>query len=376
MTGNDNLAKNLITSPGKIRAVSPDAAKAYGKEADKLIEEVNDELEANPKVLELIGGNPFELMRNNHKNHATFMATVLRLNSYDLLAKTIPWVYRVYRTRGFSYDYFPVELLAWKNAVNKCLAKLHSTEINRVYDWMIRNHDGMIQLSVSGKGFNFSPQKETNEMQEILLAFLLQGDTKGSLQLVNQSVKTEDDLKHFYLDVVSPVMYRIGLLWEKNEISVAQEHLSTAIVGRIAAGLYARFANVEVYRGKAVVTAGPNEFHELGARMLADFLEMEGWDVSYLGANTPCREIMNILKQQKPFMVAVSVATLFNLDNAQEAIEAIKADQETRNTKVLVGGLAFNGIPNLWRDFGADGYAEEADKAVLYANKWWDERVA
>lgn len=366
---------NFLSSSAVMLSVSPVAAIAYGNEADKLVDQVNNELEANPGILDLIGGNPLELMRNNHKNHATFIAMVLRLNSYELLAKTVPWVYRVYRARGFSYDYFPVELAAWKNAVTERLGHLHSTEINKVYDWMIRNHEGMIELSVSGAGLTFSPQKEPNEMQEILLSFLLHGDTKGSLQLVNQSVKTEEDLRHFYLDVVCPVMYRIGLLWENNEISVAEEHLSTAIVGRIAATLYARFANVDVYRGKAVVTAGPNEFHEVGARMLADFLEMEGWDVSYLGANTPCQEIMTILKQQKPFMVALSIATVFNLDNARQVIEAIKADQDTKDIKTMLGGLAFNIVPDLWRDFGADGFAADADNAALAANKWWDEKA-
>ena len=228
---------------------------------------------------------------------------------------------------------------------------------------------------MSVEGLTFSLQKETTEMQEVLLLLLLHGDSKGSLQLVQQSVQTVDDIKHFYLDVVCPVMYRIGLLWERNEISVAEEHVATAIVGRITAALYPLFANVDAYRGKVVVTAGPNEFHGLGARMLADFLEMEGWDVTYLGANTPQEELIAILKQQKPFMVALSVATMFNLDNARQTIEMIKADPETRDIKIMVGGLAFNGMPRLWHDLGADGSTADASKGALLANVWWEKRI-
>ncbi|RPH47106.1 MAG: cobalamin-binding protein [Desulfobacteraceae bacterium] len=367
---------NLINSLIDIHAVSPDAAKAYEKAKEKLVHQVNDDLDANPKILELIGDNPFDLMWNNHSNHATFMTTVFKIGSYELLARTIPWVYRAYRARGFSYDYFPVELVAWKHAVKECLDDVYSTEIIEIYDWMISHHENMIQLSVNGEGLTFSLQKETTEMQEVLLSLLLHGDSRGSLQLVNQSVKKIDDLKHFYLDVVCPVMYRIGLLWEKNVISVAEEHVATAIIGRITAALYPLFANVDMCRGKAVVTAGPNEFHEVGARMLADFLEMEGWDVTYLGANTPKEELLTILKRHKPFMVALSVATVFNLDHARQTIEMVKADPETRNIRIMVGGLAFNNMPQLWRDFGAEGYAADANKGALSANAWWERRIA
>ena len=366
---------DLINSLNSIHSVSPEAAKAYEKVKDRLVDHVNKELEANPKVSGLIGGNPFSLMRNNHSNHATFMTTVFKIGSYELLARTIPWVYRAYRARGFSYDYFPVELAAWESGVEKCLDRVYATEIIDVYDWMIMHHENMIRLSVSGEGLTFSLQNETSEMQEVFLSLLLHGDSRGSLQLVDQSIQTIDDLKHFYLDVVCPVMYRIGLLWEKNDISVAEEHVATAIVGRISAALYPRFANVDAYRGNVVVTASPNEFHEVGARMLADFLEIEGWNVTYLGANTPKEELFAILKKHKPFMVALSVATVFNLDNARQTIEMIKADQETKNIKILVGGLAFNSMPQLWLDIGADRYAAAADKGALSANLWWEERI-
>jgi len=365
------MITNLFSSLTDIHAASPDAALAYEKASSSLVDYVNRDLEATPKVLELIGGNPLSLMRNNHSNHAAFMATVFKIGSHELLAKTIPWVYRAYRARGFSYDYFPVELAAWKRAAKEHLTGDHATQIIEIYDWMIRHHEDMIRLSVSGEGLSFSLQGEANAMQEVLLPLLLHGDSKGALRLATQSVQTKDDVKHFYLDVICPVMYRIGLLWERNEISVAEEHVATALVGRITAALYPKFANVDASQGKAVVTAGPNEFHELGARMLADFLEMDGWDVTYLGANTPQEELIAVLKRQKPFMAALSVATVFNLDNARQTIGAIKADEEARNARIMVGGLAFNGMPQLWRDFNADGYASDADKGALCANEWW-----
>lgn len=370
----EDSATLSLNSSDILFSVSPAAAQAYYDTSDRLVAWVRDELEANADLPALIGGNQWELMRDGLKNHAAFLTTALRLSSSELLVKVVPWMYRVYRARGFSYDYFPIEFATWKKGLNECLSGSHAVEICKVYDQLITIHLDIILRSESSQGLIFAPQKGTNRLQEGLLSSLLSGDTGGTLRLVDQAIRTKDDLKCFYLNVLAPVMYRIGILWERNEISVAEEHLSTAIVGRIAATLYARFATAEVHRGKAVVSAGCNELHEVGARVLADFLELEGWDVHYLGANTPCGDLIKTLNQQKPFLVALSVSTLFNLEHVRKAITAIKEDQDTCGVKIMVGGLAFNVTAESWRDFGADGYAVDAEKAALCANTWWDER--
>ena len=335
------MIDKILISASKLPKVSAEAAEEYLKAIDKLLDHVNEQMESNPKISELIGRNPLDLMRDNHRNHAAFMSTIFSINSCELLARTIPWVYRAYHARGFLYDYFPAELIAWQIAIHECLAQpAHKTEILTIYKWMVQNHEEMVQLSKTGEGLSFSVQREANEMQQIFLALLLHGDTQGCLKLVDQSIRTADEVKSFYLDVVWPSMSKIGYMWESNQISVAEEHLATAIVGRVMAALYPRFAAFEFNRGKAVVSAGPNEFHEIGARMVADFMEMDGWDVTYLGANTPVSALLEILKKNKPFVLALSIATLFNLDNARRVIQAIKDDPETRDCLLYTSDAA------------------------------------
>jgi methanogenic corrinoid protein MtbC1 len=369
------MIEKLLASCRVLPIIPPAAVEAYVMATGKLLDHVNDQLEAHPKIMDLIGRNPIDLMKDNHRNHATFMATVFRINSFELLARTVPWVYRAYHARGFSYDYFPVELVAWQVAIHESFEKSdQKSEILAIYKWLVQHHEDMIKLSMTGEGLAFSINREANEMQQVFLSLLLHGDTHGCLKLADQSIHTADDLKHFYLDVVWPAMTKIGLLWETNQISVAEEHLSTAIVGRVMAALYPRFCQSTVTRGTAVVSSGPNEFHEIGARMLADLMEMDGWDVTYLGANTPAAEILAILKRNKPFIAALSVATVFNIDKARQVILMINKDQDTSAIKVLVGGLAFNGMPQLWQTIGADGYAADAENAVSVANDWWTSR--
>lgn len=366
------MIEKILASCRELPSVPSEAAEAYAYATERLLNQVNVQLEATPELRDLIGRNPIDMMHTNHRNHAAFMTTVFRINSFELLARTVPWVYRTYHAKGFSYDYFPVELAAWQSAIHDCMENTeHASHILAAYAWLLQHHEEMITLSLTGEGLSFSVQHEANEMQQIFLSLLLHGDTQGCLKLVDQSIQTVEALKHFYLEVIWPAMYRIGQLWESNQISVAEEHVATAIVGRVMAALYPRFALFETTKGKVIVSAGPNEFHEIGARMVADFMEMDGWDVTYLGANTPASELLHSIRQIKPFVVALSVATVFNLDSALQIIRMIHDDHETRGIKIMVGGLAFNGMPHLWQTIGADGYAADAESALRVTAGWW-----
>jgi len=166
-------------------------------------------------------------------------------------------------------------------------------------------------------------------------------------------------------------MYAIGRLWERGEISVAQEHLASALVARLMAVSYPNLEIVPSPKGRAVVTAAPNEFHETGARCVADLLALDGCEIHYLGANTPPAELRRYLRQIKPDLLAISVAMPFNLDSTQELVTAIKEDNTLKSLKVMVGGLAFAELPELWQLTMADGYAPDAKGAVALPRSWW-----
>lgn len=370
------MIEDCIADISKLDSIPAQSADVYGAAMENMIHQVNRELGARSDLYKLIGGNPVQMMELNHLHHAQFMVTVFKLNAFDLLARTIPWVYRAYHSRGFSYDYFPIELCAWRQALLDNSTEHDAVPISAVYDWMISNHENMISLSLSGDTLGFSLPAECDEMQQIFTALLLHGDHKGCLKLAEQSITSIVDVRHFYQHVLRHSLYAIGALWERNEISVAEEHLATAIVGRVTSFLYGRFVGEAQTKGTAVVSAAPNEFHEVGARMVADILELDGWDVTYLGANLPGEELVALLKQKKPFLLALSVATMFNLEKARDLITAIKSVPELSALRILAGGLAFSCIPRMWLEFGADGYAADLDDLISVCDEWWREGPA
>jgi MerR family transcriptional regulator, light-induced transcriptional regulator len=369
------MTKELFAGYRELPKVSPAAAEAYARESDKLLPQVQKALEAHPGIRELTGRAPAGMLRKNLQDHPKIMSLAFRVNSCELLVRTIAWEYSSCHSRGFSYDFFPVKFAAWEAAISTGLGEpVFRGEILAVYRWLARHHEDLVSLSRAGADSCASAPGEADELMWVFLAQLLKGDCQGCIDLAEQSIGSADDLRRFYLQVIWPALARIGYLWEQNQVSVAEEHVATAIVGRVMAALYPKISLSEVTRGGVVVSSGPNELHEVGARMLADFLEMDGWDVSYLGANSSALKLIESLKERQPFMVALSVATVFTLEKARQMIRMIQEDPQTRGIKIMVGGIAFSGLPQLWREVGADGFGADAGSAVSLCDQWWTAR--
>ena len=332
----------------------------YQQKIPLLKKYVDETLSSNPAINELIGNNPLQIMYANHSHHAAFMATIFSIGNYELLARTIPWVYRAYSAHNFSYDYFPLELKTWLDAIEKHTSSDMTAEIKLIYAWMIQKHENMICLSQTEKELQIPINEDWLERKNTFLAAVLEGDHRKCLNIAQESIPTGKDIEQFYLHIIQPVMYEIGMLWERGTISVAQEHLASAIVGRVMASTSMLEVPLNKFMAKAVITSAPNEFHEIGAWMISDILEHEGWNVRYLGANTPANDLLELLRSFQPRVLALSVTMPFNILNAKEIINTIKGDAELHRILIIVGGRPFNENIELWRSTGADYFAANA----------------
>jgi len=108
--------------------------------------------------------------------------------------------------------------------------------------------------------------------------------------------------------VVTPAMHRIGDLWARSELTVADEHPATAICQRILASLYGELQREPVTpSGKVLLAAVQGQHHTLGLRMVADVLEGAGSNVLYLGADVPTDSIVEAVERHAPNAVGLSL---------------------------------------------------------------------
>jgi MerR family transcriptional regulator, light-induced transcriptional regulator len=196
------------------------------------------------------------------------------------------------------------------------------------------------------------------------LETLLRARREEASRLVMDAAASGTSVRSLYLHVLQPVQRQIGKLWQTNQVTVAHEHYCTAatqlVMGRLSPYLFAAPRNGR----RAVVTCVGGELHEVGARMVADLLEMEGWDCYFLGANTPTGSIVSAVADRKAHLLAVSVTIHYNVEEAKRLIGEVRDSAEAAGLKVMVGGRPFLVAPGLWKTVEADAFAPDAAAAV------------
>jgi len=208
------------------------------------------------------------------------------------------------------------------------------------------------------------------------LAALLRGERRVASRLILDAVERGIPVREIYLYVFQPALHEIGRLWQTNRIRVAQEHYCSAATQLIMSQLYPRICS-ERRRGLTLVaTCVAGDLHEIGARMVSDFFEMEGWDTYYIGANAPNEDIIQEVIAHRAEMLAISATLTSNVSAVRDLIAAIRKTPATSGVKVMVGGYPFNLAPDLWQKVGADGTAADAQGAIARAGEWFHQDEA
>ncbi len=102
--------------------------------------------------------------------------------------------------------------------------------------------------------------------------------------------------------------------------------------------------------------------HDIGIRAIADFYEMAGWRAINLGPDMPHDEVARSVQVFDADVVILAAVLDPHVKEVQRAIERIRAIEDCA-VKIIVGGPAFEHVPDLWRKLGADGCAAGVEDA-------------
>ena len=199
-------------------------------------------------------------------------------------------------------------------------------------------------------------------------SYLIKGEKNRCKQIVEELSLKNTAVERIYTDLFQRSLYQVGEYWELNRISVATEHMATAITENMMIQLQPRLFTTERTGKKAVVACVANEYHQVGAKMIADVFEMNGWDGYFIGANTPTEELIRFLETQQPDMIGLSLSLYFNLQELKTALEQIR--NKFPDTPVVVGGQAFRwGGTEIIQQFNNVEYLSGIDALQELINK-------
>ncbi len=203
-------------------------------------------------------------------------------------------------------------------------------------------------------------------LRERYLAAQLSGNRREALRLlVDEGLLRGVPIQDIHLKVIQLAQYEIGRLWQENTISVAQEHMATAISQLALSHLY-RHLPRDPPNGKVIMVACvEGELHEMGGRMASDFLEMAGFDVQFLGANVPTEHLVRMVTAHPPDLLALSASISYHLPALRSAVEQVR--KVAPELRIAVGGLAFNWAPGLENELNISFHGKDARELVAAA---------
>ena len=199
------------------------------------------------------------------------------------------------------------------------------------------------------------------------LKSLLEGDRHRARALVLDALRSGASIQAIFLEILQPSQYELGRLWHEGEITIAEEHFCTAATIAIMAQLQPRIFERPRNGLRLVAASVEGELHEIGVRMIADLLEIEGWDSYFLGGNNPADTIVSAVKGRQAQLLCLSVSIAALLPSLEAVIPLIRTAFPSGEVKILVGGAPFNAQGDLWRRIGADATARDAAGALEYA---------
>lgn len=179
-----------------------------------------------------------------------------------------------------------------------------------------------------------SPAAElVDEFYEAVLHF----DAHRARQLLDRAALLFS-ARSLVLEVLSPLLVRIGSAWAAGRLCVASEHIASTLV-RDRAGSILRGLSRAGESEMVLVTTPAGELHELGAILAAATAAMQGCAVLYLGPNLPASEIALAARESAATVVALSVVALEQSVAAKE-IRSLLENLPKRVDIVLGGPFA------------------------------------
>ncbi len=144
------------------------------------------------------------------------------------------------------------------------------------------------------------------------------------------------------LELLGPAMIDLGNLWHDGKIATTTEHFASSYVnGRLRALL--ALAGGQRSSPSVIVACAPLDQHELGALMLAVMLRRHGYQVYFVGANTPVEDLASMARELQPFAVMISASSI---DSVHQLVDK-RAQLEGIAPVLALGGYGFNADPTL-----------------------------
>ena len=199
------------------------------------------------------------------------------------------------------------------------------------------------------------------------LKALLSGDRKACRRVVEETLQSGIPANSVYLHLIWPVMAEIERLLRADKITAVEEHLATRINRTIVDQLQNKLPRRPPKFKKVAVCCAGAEIHELGAQMIADLFESDGWQVRFLGGGLTNDDIFAFINEYAPDVLLLYGTAPKQAPDVRRLIDRIRGVNAWPQMRIVVSGGLFNRAEGLWEEIGADAFAATAGDVLQVA---------
>jgi methanogenic corrinoid protein MtbC1 len=280
--------------------------------------------------------------------HMEFLAGAIEAGSPEAFADYSQWTTRMLGARGIAAHTLEENFAL----LEKHLAvELFPEECVFVLNFLTRGREACTKTTEPGP--DELPSGEGLDLtRQVFLTAILGGQRQAALTIVEEALRAGHSHVDIYINVFTEALHRVGELWELNNISVAQEHIATAITQYVIASIYPRLVPATVHRGSMVVTGVAGELHQIGANLVADAMEANGWTVRFLGTNLPHSSVLATIEEISADILCISTTIVANLPSVVDLVQTVRSKLNQHVPRIVLGGAAYRLASQFARDIG------------------------
>jgi len=207
-------------------------------------------------------------------------------------------------------------------------------------------------------------------MQEILDG-VVNGDNHLVPEKVNGALENGTPPEAVLNEALIPAMAEVGRRFEAGEYFVPEMLISARAMKSGMAILKPKLVkqNFKSY-GKIVVGTVKGDLHDIGKNLVSLMLEGAGFEVIDAGSDVAPEKFVELAKANHADIIGLSALLTTTMTNMIATVTALDQAGLKGKIKVMIGGAPVTA--GYAAQIGADGYAEDASKAVALAKQLID----
>lgn len=143
-------------------------------------------------------------------------------------------------------------------------------------------------------------------------------------------------MEDLFVDVLIPLLEKIGTLWQVDAISVSHEHFLSNLLREFLIVSIDRIPLNKITKGKVVLFLKENEKHELSLLFYYYVLKKRGYDCFYLGQSVPMKDLQQFTREIKPDYLFTSVIAELPEEDFQQFLKGMEEIIDLNH--VFIGG--------------------------------------